>query len=194
MGLTGNTKLWWYVARSSGLVAWWLVAASVFWGLLLSTRLLNGKPRPSWLLDLHRFISATAIVFIGLHLGGLAADNYTHFGWSEIFVPLASKWRPGPVAWGVVSLYLLAAIELTSLVRKHIPNRLWRSVHLGAFPLFMLITVHAFVAGTDHGNAAVQWSALGMVTLFVFLTVYRQLTGRPAPATRTAPRTPRPAP
>ena len=28
-----NEKLWWFTARSGGLVAWWLVAASVFFGL-----------------------------------------------------------------------------------------------------------------------------------------------------------------
>jgi len=192
--MTADPKLWWYVARAGGLMAWWLVAASVFWGLLLSTRVLSGKPRPAWLLDLHRFLGATAVVFTGIHLGGLVADDYTHFGWSSLFVPMASAWRPGAVAWGIAGFYLLAAIELTSLARKHIPNRLWRGVHFASFPLFMLTTVHAFVAGTDHGNVALQWGALGMVTVFVFLTTYRQLSGRPAPAARTARRTPRPSP
>ena len=38
-----NQHLWWYVARSGGIVAWALVAASVLWGLALSTKAL-GKP------------------------------------------------------------------------------------------------------------------------------------------------------
>ena len=41
---------------------------------------------------------------------------------SEILVPLTSSYRPVAVAWGVVSLYLLAAVELTSLARKHLPK------------------------------------------------------------------------
>ena len=44
-----NEKLWWYIARSTGIVAWALVAAAVIWGLLLSTRLLKGRPAPKWL-------------------------------------------------------------------------------------------------------------------------------------------------
>jgi predicted ferric reductase len=189
-----SEKLWWYVARSSGLVAWWLVAASVFWGLLLSTRLLNRKPTPAWLLDLHRFLGGLSLVFTGVHLGGLVADNYTHFGPADLLVPFASDWRPGAVAWGVVGFYLLLAIEITSLFMRRIPKRIWRKVHMTSFGLFVLSTVHAFTAGTDHNNVANQWSALFMTGAFIFLTTYRQVSGRRAPGARTAPRTPQPQP
>ena len=36
----------WYVARSAGLVAWALLAASVLWGLALSTKILTGAIPP----------------------------------------------------------------------------------------------------------------------------------------------------
>lgn len=174
-----DEKLWWYVARSSGLVSWWLVAASVFWGLFLSTRVMNGRPRPAWLLDLHRFLGGLSVVFTGVHVAALVADNYTHFGPTDILVPFASDWRPSAVAWGVVSVYLLVAIELTSLAMRRIPKTWWRAVHMTSFALFALTTVHAFTAGADSGNAAVQWSALAMTTVFVFLTTYRQLGASP---------------
>ncbi|HEV7888695.1 MAG TPA: ferric reductase-like transmembrane domain-containing protein [Acidimicrobiales bacterium] len=189
-----HPKLWWYVARSSGLVAWWLVAASVFWGLLLSTRLLKKRPAPAWLLDLHRFLGALSIVFTGVHLLGLVADSYTHFGPSDLLVPFASDWRPGAVTWGVIGLYLLVAIEVTSLFMRRIPRRWWRAVHSSSFVLFVLATVHAFAAGADAGNTAVQWSAWAMTFVFLFLTTYRQLSGRRGPGARTARRTPRPSP
>ena len=32
-------QVWWYSARASGIVAWVLLAASVVWGLILSTKL-----------------------------------------------------------------------------------------------------------------------------------------------------------
>ena len=53
------TKVWWYVSRASGVVAWLLAAMAVLWGLALSTRALGAKPRAPWLLDLHRFIGGT---------------------------------------------------------------------------------------------------------------------------------------
>ena len=54
----------WYIARSSGIVAWLLLAGSVLWGLALSTKVLRGKPRPNWILDLHRFLGGIALVCV----------------------------------------------------------------------------------------------------------------------------------
>lgn len=196
-----NEKLWWYVARSSGIVAWGLVAASVFWGLFLSTRVLSKRPTPAWLLDLHRFLGGTSIVFTAVHLVALVADSYAHFDIVDLLVPMASEWKPGPVAWGVVGFYLLVAIEITSVFMRRIPRKWWRAVHSTSFLLFILSTVHAFAAGSDRRNPAMQWAALLMCTVFIFLVAYRQAaprrgraSGRPAPAARTAPRTPHPAP
>lgn len=48
-------QLWWYVARSGGMLAWGLLAASALWGLVMTTRLASKLSRPAWFLDLHRF-------------------------------------------------------------------------------------------------------------------------------------------
>lgn len=173
-----NPKVYWFVARAGGLTSWWLLALSVFWGLGLATRITNGKPRPAWMLDLHRFLGGLSMVFIGFHVGGLVADNYTHFGWSEVFVPFTSAWRPSAVAWGVIGLYLLVAIEVTSLLMKKIPRKWWKAVHSSSFVLFVLATVHTFMAGTDATNAAVQWSGLIFAATFAFLMVYRAVAPR----------------
>lgn len=45
-----NSQMIWYVARSSGIVTWALLAASVLWGLALTTKFMGRKPRPAWLL------------------------------------------------------------------------------------------------------------------------------------------------
>ena len=55
-----TSQLWWYTARAGGIVAWALLAASVVWGLLLSTRVRPGGVAPSWILDLHRFLGGLA--------------------------------------------------------------------------------------------------------------------------------------
>lgn len=185
--MLAREHLWWYVARSGGLVAWWTVSASVVWGLLVSTRVIQRRGLPAWLLDLHRFLGGMAVVFTALHLTGLVADSYVHFGPSELLVPLASRWHPVAVAWGVVALYVLAAVEITSLLMRRLPRRWWRAVHLSSFGLFLLASVHALSAGTDRGNAAVQWSALVIGASFTFLVVYRQLAGRKGVRASRAP-------
>jgi predicted ferric reductase len=139
----------WYVARSSGLVAWGLLAAAVVWGLLMTSKVLRGRVKNSWLLDLHRWLGGLALTFTGVHVLAIMGDSYIHFGLASVLVPLATTWHPVAVAWGVVSLYLLAAVELTSLVRKHLAHRLWKRVHMLSLPLFVLSTVHGLTAGTD---------------------------------------------
>ena len=74
------------------------------------------------MLDLHKFLGTLSLVFVAVHLGALWADNYVHFGASELFVPMASTWRPGAVAWGIVAMYLLVAIQLTSWAMRRLPR------------------------------------------------------------------------
>jgi methionine sulfoxide reductase heme-binding subunit len=173
-----TTQLWWHVARATGLVAWALLASSVIVGLLLSTRLTRGRPTPAWLTDMHRFLGGTAVVFTLLHVGGLVADTYVHFGLADLLVPFASSWRPGAVALGVVSLYLLAAIELTSLLRRRIPRSVWRRVHLTSFVLFWTATFHFLLAGSDSGHPLARWGINITPATVVFLSLVRILGQR----------------
>lgn len=179
-----NPQLFWYIARASGIVSWALLSLSVLWGVVLSTRLLGKRATPAWLLDLHRFLGGTAVVFVVVHIAGLVADSYAHFGPAEILVPLASTWRPVAVAWGVVALYLLAAVEITSLLRRRLPARLWRRIHMTSFAVWVLSTMHLFAAGTDAGNPVLQWTTLGLTLAVVFTIVVRVLSPKPDRAAR----------
>lgn len=181
-----NTQFWWYLARSSGIVAWTLLAASMIWGLLFTTRLLKGHPTPKWLLDLHRHLGGLALAFTGLHLVALVADSYVEFSLTDLLIPFASEWKPGPVALGVIALYLLAAVEGTSLAMKRLPRKTWRNIHLTSYPLFWIATFHGITAGTDATHPA-YWAAntLAAATV-VFLTIYRLLAERTS--RRTIPR------
>src|SRR3978361_2210327 len=111
-----SDQVGWDRARSAGTVAWARLAASVLWGLAISTKATRGRARrvrPNWMLDMHRYLGGLAVVFVAVHVLGLVSDSYVHFGPSEILAPLASTYRPGAVAWGVVAMYLLLAVELT---------------------------------------------------------------------------------
>jgi len=174
-----NNQIFWYTARSSGIVSWGLLSTSVLVGVVLSTRLFGKRAAPAWLLDLHRFLGGTACAFVAVHIVGLVADNYVHFGPSEILVPMASKWHPVAVAWGVVSLYLLVAIEMTSLLKRRIPSKLWRRVHATSFVLWVLSTVHAYSAGTDAGNRVYQWTGVLIALAVVYAGTVRVLSPRP---------------
>jgi DMSO/TMAO reductase YedYZ heme-binding membrane subunit len=179
-------NLVWVVARTGGLVAWALATASVVWGLALSTKLARRKPWPAWLLDMHRFLGALAVVFTLVHVGAIYLDTYTHFGVADVLVPFATTWHPTAVAWGIVAFYVMLAVELTSLVRSRIGRTWWRRIHFLSFALFVFATVHAVMAGTDTKSALVL-GAIVLLSLPVAAFGAIRLGGA---APNVAPRTP----
>ena len=188
-----NSQLWWYTARSAGVVSWVLLAASVILGLALSTKALGRRARPNWLLDLHRFLGGAAVVFVGVHVVSIMLDSYVHFGLVEVLVPFTGSWHPAAVAWGIVGLYLLLAVEVTSLLRKRLSKRAWRLTHFLSFPLFVVATVHVLAAGTDRRTFLLRAVVASATIAIAALTAVRV-----AQASRTdtaPPRTPgRPGP
>lgn len=180
-----SPQTWWYLARATGYVAWALVTTSVISGLLLSTRLTNGRPTPAWILDLHRFLAGTAVAFTGLHIVGLVADNFVHFGLADVLVPFASSWRAGAVALGVIAMYLLVAVEISSLLMRRLPRRLWRGIHLSSYVAFWAATFHLLTAGTDATNPASKTATALVIAAVVFLTLVRALSGRGGGRRRT---------
>ena len=181
-----GSQLWWYCARAGGIVAWGLLSASVLWGLVMSTKLKPPKVRPAWMLDLHRFLGGLATIFVGVHIGSILLDSYTHFGLADVLVPFASAWHPGAVAWGVVALYVLLTVELTSLARRYLPNKVWRRIHVASLPLYGLATIHFFVAGTDAHETVPRLFMFAVTAAVVGLTIVRvsALRKRPTPTPR----------
>ena len=183
-----NEQVWWWVARASGIVALVLTAAAVIWGLLLSTRVMRGTPTPGWLLSMHRFLGAMTVAFTGVHVAGLVADDYVHFGWTEVLVPWASEWRPTAVAFGVVAMYLLAAVQTSSLLMRRLPRRWWRRIHQSSFALFAVSVVHGLEAGTDAGNPLYVVGIGGLVLAVAVLTTHRLVVARRSPRREVPPR------
>jgi methionine sulfoxide reductase heme-binding subunit len=181
----------WFVARAAGLVAWTLLTASVFWGLSISTKVFRGNPRPAWMLDLHRYLGGLATIFTALHVGAIVADTYVHFDLMSILIPFASSWRPVAVAWGVVGMYLLLAVELTSLIRTKLPKKLWRATHVASFPLFGLATLHALTAGTDAKAWIVQVVVAVATVSVVAMTALRVKRASRQKVLAAKPRAPR---
>jgi predicted ferric reductase len=170
--VSGNLP--WDVARASGVVAWVLLAASVLWGLVITTRVLEGRPRPAWVQDLHRFLGGNATIFVVVHVGALMLDTYVGFGLTSVLIPFATTWHPLAVAWGIVAMYVLVAVEVTSLLRARLPKRAWRATHFASLPLFALATIHGLTAGTDahewfvlFGATAISVAVSGLIAVRV---------------------------
>jgi DMSO/TMAO reductase YedYZ heme-binding membrane subunit len=170
----------------------------VLLGLLLSSRLLGRRAPAPWVLAVHRGTSGLAVAFTAVHLGALLLDDWVTFTWLDLVVPLASAWRPVAVAWGVVALQLLLAVQLTSLLKARTSHRTWRRVHHLAGPAWVLGTVHLLAAGTDatHPVVLAVVGSTSAVVLFLALVRAHSPRGRfprpegarPTPARRPATR------
>lgn len=184
-----SAHFWWYLARASGIISYLMLSASVLWGVFLSTKILQKRKQPAWLLDLHRWLGALTIAFLAIHIGALMLDSYAPFSVQEVLIPFHTDWfkkaaATGSFGWfgrnsvvlGIVAMYCLVAVEVTSLFMKHIPRPTWHAIHVLSYLTFWLTTIHGMFAGADAGNRLFVWSALGNVAMIAFVMMYRGLT------------------
>ncbi|MEQ8718653.1 MAG: ferric reductase-like transmembrane domain-containing protein [Acidimicrobiales bacterium] len=168
-----NPEFWWYLTRSSGMIAWLMLTASVIWGILLSTKAFPNHRHPTWLLAMHRWLAGLTMSFLAIHLASLVADSYVSFGLADLAVPYASEWKPGAVALGVLGMWLLVAVQLTSLAMRRLPRRFWRVVHLTSYLAFWLTSMHAAFAGTDSTSWLYRGGAAASILAVAFALMYR---------------------
>lgn len=168
-----SEQFWWYVTRASGMVAAVLLILTLIWGLLLTTKLIERRGLPAWLTDLHRYLGALSVAFIAVHLLALVFDNYLEFSWSDLFVPFASSWKAGPVAWGVGAFWGLVVVEGTSLLQRRMSRSIWRGVHHLSYPVALMTALHAAQAGTDASNPVFMATSIGLIGVLSALTLFR---------------------
>ena len=157
MHVASSTTAIWYAARAGGVVAYLLVSASVFVGVLLAgKKRLPGFPRFA-IEDVHRFLGLLAALFIAVHVGSIALDTFVPFSFGQLVVPFASGYRPLATGLGVVAVELLLAVSVTNRLRSRLPYRLWRRAHYATLAVWLLATVHGILAGTDRDQAWLVW-------------------------------------
>jgi len=181
-----DPQIWWYVTRSSAIIAWTLMVFSVMWGIALSTRVLKPHDNPGWLMDLHRWMSGLSVVFVGLHMFSLFMDNYAHFSIPDLFVPFHSHYTKiaslgaWPIALGVICFYFLMAVQSTSLLMKILPRRFWKAIHYSSYAVVLLVSFHAGWSGTDTRAWVYRIVALLLVVLTTVALIVRILFPKPA--------------
>jgi len=188
-----SSHFWWYVARAGGIVAWALVLASCTWGLLHALRAFGRRPSPSWMLSTHRYLSALAIAFVAVHVVSILADSFVQFSLADVFVPMMSSWHPVAVAWGIVGMYVLVAVEVTSLARARLTPKVWRGVHMLSYVLLALVTIHFLTAGTDT-NDLLPTTSIVLIGVAAVFGAAMLLTWRTAPKVRASLAQPASAP
>ncbi len=181
----------WYISRAAGFTAYALLTLTVCLGLLVRTRLLDALVARWRSFDLHQFTALLALGFVALHVFSLLGDHYIGFQLDQLFIPLASPYRPAQVALGIIALYLLIIVVGSFYVRRAISYGTWRAIHYATFGLFVLVLAHGVLAGTDSGEPWARDVYWGTGLLVAGLTFWRVRRGsdqrRPhQPATASA--------
>ena len=160
MSATLSSQDLWYVSRGSGLVL--LVVLNLVVGLGVAVRA-GWAPAsaPRFVVEgLHRNASLLAVALLAIHVLSAVTDPYVTIGWAGALVPFTSHYRSLWIACGALSLDLLGAVVVTSLLRRHLGRRAWRGVHLLAYLSWPLAFVHSLKAGND---VSIAWVRIAVV-------------------------------
>jgi hypothetical protein len=176
----------WYAARTMGFMAYLLVAGSVVYGLLLSTKILDAIAHRPISFALHKDLSIAGLLLAIVHATVLLADQSFAFSPRGILVPFASPYAAVWVGIGQLAFYGLAIVTASFYVRRHIGQRAWRGLHYLTFAVFLGATGHGVMSGSDSGTPWAFWIYLVPSAAAFFLLVYRVVLSISASASNPA--------
>ena len=172
-----SDKAYWFVSRSSGVLAYLLLTGGVMWGLVQSGGILRPTIPPLLALGLHSFLNWGALAMSALHGLILLGDNYIKMSLPDIIIPFIGPYKPFLVGLGVMGFYLMFLFSSSFYARKWLGQKTFRALHYGSYPTFLLVTWHSLGAGTDSGLMwLVSILSLGAVSL---LTLWRIINTAP---------------
>jgi sulfoxide reductase heme-binding subunit YedZ len=139
----------WYTTRGTGAIALLLLTASVVLGVgELRAWRPAGAPRFA-IAAMHRTVSLLAVALLAVHIVTTLLDPFPHIGFLNAVVPFQTTYRPLWMGLGTIASDLLAALVVTSLVRRRLGYRVWRGVHWFAYACWPVALVHGIGAGSD---------------------------------------------
>lgn len=173
----------WYVVRASGLAAVGLLILIMLSGIGMVTGLTYRflEPLKAW--SIHRAMAIAMSLLAIMHVMFLLVDSFAKYKLVDILVPFKVQFESSQVfghsagsfynALGIVSLYMLPFIILSSLFFIESKKKLWEWLHYLSYPFMLLVYFHTLFLGTDfkHGWLKLLWLVFG--GLLVVLTITR---------------------
>jgi hypothetical protein len=119
----------WYAERLVGFLAYFALAGSVVYGLLLSTKILDAVAHRPITFTLHQDLASFGLGLAAIHGTLLSLDHSVPFSLAQIVVPFAAPYQPLWVGVGQVAFYLSLAVVASFYLRRRIGQRVWRALH-----------------------------------------------------------------
>lgn len=178
--------LLWYLNRATGIVLLVLLTASVVLGVLS----MGGRPGrglPRFVSQaLHRNVALLSVLLLAAHVLTAVVDEYVDIRWWHALVPLGASYEPVWLGLGTLSLDLMVAVAITSVMRARLAHRSWRAIHLFSWLAWASAAAHAVGIGTDlttRGGSAVVPAAACLAAVVAALGVRLGHWWRSTPAT-----------
>ena len=168
-----NASTLWYLSRATGVIALVLLTAVVVLGITVNRQgRLPGLPRFA-ATSLHRSVSLLSVAFVGIHIGTAIADPFVTIGIAASVVPFISPYSPFWLGLGAVSIDVMLALVVTSLLRARIGRRTWRAVHWLAYICWPVAFAHSIGTGGDLRSGWLLDLALGCVAAIAVALTWR---------------------
>lgn len=172
MSWDGSTL--WFIGRGSGLIAEVLLTAVVVLGVLSAA---PGGPdsvrRRVITQGLHRQLTLAGVVILVVHIASMVLDEYVDLDLVDVFLPFGSSYRTVWLGLGTLAVDLAVVVVVTSLLRRHMGPRSWRTTHLLAYLAWGMAMVHGLLTGTDLSSPWVRGLAAGCVAAVGMAVTYR---------------------
>lgn len=169
----------WYLIRSTGVVALVLLTIVVALGILASNRgRLGGQPR-FVTAAVHRNVSLLSVVFLAIHVVTTLLDRDAVVSLLAVVVPGARAASTFWISVGALSLDLVLAVVVTSLLRVRLGYRAWRTTHWLAYLSWPLAFAHSVGIGSDAGSMWFRLVAFACLAVVLIACVFRVARRRP---------------
>ena len=114
-----------------------------------------------------------AVVFVGIHVLTSVLDTYVSISWAAIVIPFTSSYARLWVGVGAISLDLMIAVFVSSLLRARMRPGAWRAIHWLAYLSWPVALAHTFGLGTDAGEGWVIALGAACVAAVAVALVWR---------------------
>jgi hypothetical protein len=168
-----DSRVYWYMARSAGIVAYLLLWGSVAGGILVGNKLLNGLVKPAAVYEVHKTLSILALIVGMFHGFILLGDRYMNFSLLDLLIPFRSPYQPFAVGLGILGLYLTAILVASFYIKQHIGKRAWRLLHYTSFGVWIMASLHGIMAGTDTPSIVIKMMYAVAIVSVGYLLTYR---------------------
>ncbi len=168
-----SSTAFWYASRTTGIVALLLLTAVLVLGILVSRQgRLPGLPRFA-VTAIHRNLSLLSVAFIAVHVLTAVLDTFVSIPLAAGIIPFASGYERLWLGLGAISLDLMLAMIVTSLLRGRMNRLLWRAIHLLAYLSWPIAFAHSIGSSNDLQQGWMLVMAIGCALIVAAAVIWR---------------------